>query len=289
MFGRLLGWYTMYTFSGALASDGILAGAKFTLRLSCAFSYIGSVIARHSSSGRQPNCHVVPGMELRNFRRRRHLYSAGRPSRWASAHILDLTFFIPDSECYYQCTDNICSSNDRRYYNTNLRQQSPQTVFKQPNSPKQPFQSPKSQQSFSLLITDLRNVSLFIVSSARRHIRAVNTTLWKKLHIWLIILVKLLASNHFWATVCKTVRPMLSDRCLSVLSVCLSCLLVYCGQTVGWIKMKLGMQVGLGPGHTVLDGDPALLPPKGHSPQFSAHICCGQMAGWIKMPLGMEV
>ena len=24
---------------------------------------------------------------------------------------------------------------------------------------------------------------------------------------------------HFWATVCKTVRPMLSDRCLSVLSV----------------------------------------------------------------------
>ena len=26
----------------------------------------------------------------------------------------------------------------------------------------------------------------------------------------------------FWATVCKTVRPMLSDRCLSVLSVCLS-------------------------------------------------------------------
>ena len=24
---------------------------------------------------------------------------------------------------------------------------------------------------------------------------------------------------------------------------------VYCGQTVGWIKMKLGMQVGLGPGY----------------------------------------
>jgi len=28
------------------------------------------------------------------------------------------------------------------------------------------------------------------------------------------------------------------------------------------------MQVGLGPGHTVLDGDLAALPPKGHSPQF---------------------
>jgi len=33
-------------------------------------------------------CGVVKGMELRNFRRGRHLYSAGRPSRWASAHIL---------------------------------------------------------------------------------------------------------------------------------------------------------------------------------------------------------
>jgi len=33
---------------------------------------------------------VVQGMELRNFRRGRHLYSAGRPSRWASAHILVL-------------------------------------------------------------------------------------------------------------------------------------------------------------------------------------------------------
>ena len=76
-----------------------------------------------------------------------------------------------------------------------------------------------------------------------------------------------------------------SLSCLSVcLSLCLSVTLAYCNQTVGWIKMKLGMQVGLGPGHIVLDGDPATLP-KGHSPQFSADICCGQMAVWIKMPL----
>jgi len=33
-------------------------------------------------------------------------------------------------------------------------------------------------------------------------------------------------------------------------------MLVYCGQTVGWI-MALGMVVGLDPGHIVLDGDPA--------------------------------
>ena len=37
---------------------------------------------------------------------------------------------------------------------------------------------------------------------------------------------------------------------------------VYCGQTAAWIKMPLGMEVGLGPGNTVLDGDPAPLPQK---------------------------
>ena len=29
---------------------------------------------------------------------------------------------------------------------------------------------------------------------------------------------------------------------------------VYCGETAGWIKMALGMEVNLGPGHIVLDG-----------------------------------
>ena len=37
---------------------------------------------------------------------------------------------------------------------------------------------------------------------------------------------------------------------------------VYCGQTAGWIKMALGMEVGLGQGRIVLDGDPAPLPQK---------------------------
>jgi len=55
--------------------------------------------------------------------------------------------------------------------------------------------------------------------------------------------------------------------------VCLSCLsvtLVYCGQTVGRIKMKLGMQ--LGPGDFVLDGDPALPPPLNFRPMFTIVI-----------------
>ena len=49
--------------------------------------------------------------------------------------------------------------------------------------------------------------------------------------------------------------------CLSsVCPVCPSVTLVYCAQVVGWIKMKLGTQVSLGPGHIVLDWDPAELP-----------------------------
>ena len=73
----------------------------------------------------------------------------------------------------------------------------------------------------------------------------------------------LLKVSNFSAAVCKTVRPMLSDRCLSYLSclsVCLSCPVcdvgVYCDQTVVWIKMKLGMQVGLGPGHIANGSQP---------------------------------
>jgi len=52
---RLLGCYTIYTFLGLLPLNRILPGAKFTLHPRLAFSYIGSVTAWHSSSGRQPN------------------------------------------------------------------------------------------------------------------------------------------------------------------------------------------------------------------------------------------
>jgi len=45
-------------------------------------SRLGSVTARHSGSGRQPNFAALT--------RGRHLYSAGRPSHWALVHILVL-------------------------------------------------------------------------------------------------------------------------------------------------------------------------------------------------------
>ena len=53
--------------------------------------------------------------------------------------------------------------------------------------------------------------------------------------------------------------------------------------------MPLGVEVGIGPGDFVLDGDPAHLPKRGRSRQIFVHVYCGQTAGWIKMALGMEV
>jgi len=61
-----------------------------------------------------------------------------------------------------------------------------------------------------------------------------------------------------------SLADFLGDRfsvCLSVLSYPCMCVLFvtleHCGQTVGRIKMLLGMEVGLGPGDIVLDRDPA--------------------------------
>ena len=155
--------------------------------------------------------------------------------------------------------------------------------------------------------------------------KCVPTGEWAR-HIHIVLISKCNQITHYppilWATVYKTVRPMLSDRCLSVLSllsvlsVCPVCDVgvlwpnglmdqdetwhagrtrpwphcvrwgprspspkgggvpqfsthVYSGQTAGWIKMALGMEVGLGSGHIVLDGDPAPLPQKGdRGPNF---------------------
>jgi len=51
-----------------------------------------------------------------------------------------------------------------------------------------------------------------------------------------------------------------------------------------WIKMSLGIELGLSPGDFVLDGDPSPLPQKGGGApqkgggalQFSVHVYCGQ-------------
>jgi len=56
---------------------------------------------------------------------------------------------------------------------------------------------------------------------------------------------------------------------------------VCCGQTAGWIKIPLGREAGLAPGHIVLDADPAPLPQRGTAPQFSADVYCGQTVAHI--------
>ena len=91
-------------------------------------------------------------------------------------------------------------------------------------------------------------------------------------------LLNILRLPDFWATVCKR-------------AVCLSCPVCNVGVLWpnGWMDQdETGMQVGLGPGHTVSDGDPSI-PQRDTAPQFLADIYCGQMARWIKMPLGTEV
>ena len=53
--------------------------------------------------------------------------------------------------------------------------------------------------------------------------------------------------------------------------------------------MPLGTEVGLGPGHVVLDGDLSF-PKKGTAASnFADHDYYGQPAEWIRMPLSSEV
>jgi len=55
--------------------------------------------------------------------------------------------------------------------------------------------------------------------------------------------------------------------------------IVAIGQTTGWMKTLLGTKVDLGPGHIVLDGDPAVpSPPRKMgtaAPLFLANDYCG--------------
>jgi len=52
---------------------------------------------------------------------------------------------------------------------------------------------------------------------------------------------------------------------------------MYCGQTIGYIKMPLGTEVGLGPG-IVLDKDPAPPAEGGQHPPLLDPLCSGMVA-----------
>ena len=88
---------------------------------------------------------------------------------------------------------------------------------------------------------------------------------------------------------------MLSDRCLSVCLLCLSCPVCDVGVLWpnGWMDQVETWHAGRPrPWPHCVRWGPSFPPPKlTPPPQFLARkfICCGQMAGWIKMPLGREV
>jgi len=87
-----------------LPRNRILSGVKFSLRPPSHGSPIGSVTARHSSSGREPNFEALSTG--------RHLYSAGRPSRWALSHILVSVYFT--AAAYLTAT--LCSFLSNLYF-----------------------------------------------------------------------------------------------------------------------------------------------------------------------------
>ena len=54
-----------------------------------------------------------------------------------------------------------------------------------------------------------------------------------------------------------------------------------CGQTAGWIKMPLGREVSLGPGHIVLGGDPAPPPQRGTAAPTNFRPMSVVTNGWM--------
>jgi len=86
---------TLYTFSEAIApwQNFVRCKIYFTFK-SCVCLYWQRYCTALQQRASAKLCGVVQGMEWWNFHRGRHLYTAGRPSRWASAHILVFFCFV---------------------------------------------------------------------------------------------------------------------------------------------------------------------------------------------------
>ena len=80
-------------------------------------SHLCSVTARHSSSGRQP--------DFAALKRGRHLYSAGRPSRWAVTHISSLSYLEADFEVFRPTGATCCTMGVKFGTEEGLRSPSP--------------------------------------------------------------------------------------------------------------------------------------------------------------------
>jgi len=111
----------IYTFSGPLVPWRNFARCKihFTSKSCILLHWQLYCTALHQRAWAKLCC-VIQWMELRNFRRRHHLYSAGQPSRWASAHILVLKWFTFVSKWKNTPTQSNLSCWYRRLTNTTV-------------------------------------------------------------------------------------------------------------------------------------------------------------------------
>jgi len=91
MFGRLLGWYSICIFGGCCPLMEFYQLLQNSLCVQVLSSPIlAALLYGTRAAGISQTLWHGTRMELWNFCRGRYLYLAGRPSRWASAHILVL-------------------------------------------------------------------------------------------------------------------------------------------------------------------------------------------------------
>jgi len=82
-------WFTVYIFRRSCPVTGF-CHVQNSLCIQVLHSPILAAFTALEQWASGKVCGIVQGMELQNFQRGHHLYSTGRPSRWASAHILTL-------------------------------------------------------------------------------------------------------------------------------------------------------------------------------------------------------
>ena len=108
MFSRLLGWYYVYIFGDSCPLMEICQ-----LLIYCVQVLRSPILAVWLHGTRAAAVSQTLWRGTRNgitkFRRGRHLYSAGRPSRWASAHILEFVLSFTAKVCHPNVLMNISS------------------------------------------------------------------------------------------------------------------------------------------------------------------------------------
>jgi len=101
MFDRLLAITLCIHFRGLMPPERILPGAKFTYVQILRSPIFAALLHGTPAAGVSQTLRRGTRMWFRNFRRGRHLYLAGRPSRWATAHILVMAALCNRGPLYF--------------------------------------------------------------------------------------------------------------------------------------------------------------------------------------------